>query len=135
MSVSKSSMPSAVRLSFLICLSWVWFVAAPAATADIATTLVRVKPAVVGVGTFHPLCTPRMQLAGTGFVVADGRYLITHAHVLTAQLAVEKGESLAIFVPSGKGNGNGDTVRKVYIYVQNLWVKAGVSAAPEQSKS
>jgi S1-C subfamily serine protease len=133
MSVSKSSMPSAVRLSFLNCLGWAWFVAAPAAMADIATTLVRVKPAVVGVGTFHPLRTPRMQLAGTGFVVADGRYLITHAHVLPAQLAVEKGEFLAIFVP--RGNGNGDTVRKVYIYVQNLWVKAGASAAPEQSKS
>lgn len=69
----------------------------PAAHADISDILPRVKTSVAGVGTFHPLRTPRMKLLGTGFVVADGRHVITNAHVAPVQMETEKGETLAVF--------------------------------------
>lgn len=71
------------------------------AQADIVSLLPGIKPAIVGVGTFHPLAAPRIRLLGTGFGVADGRHVVTNAHVLPALLAEEKGESLAIFVREG----------------------------------
>ncbi|MEW6676857.1 MAG: serine protease [Pseudomonadota bacterium] len=70
---------------------------APVSRADIISLLPRIKPAVVGVGSFHPLATPRARLLGTGFVVADGNHLITNAHVIPALLETEKGETLALF--------------------------------------
>lgn len=69
-----------------------------AARADIVGLLPRIKPAVVGVGSLHPLATPRIRLHGTGFAVADGQYVITNAHVLPTMLETEKGEDLAVFV-------------------------------------
>lgn len=52
------------------------------ASADISDTIVRVKPAVVVVGTFKPTNSPRFTMRGTGFVVSNGNLAITSAHVL-----------------------------------------------------
>lgn len=63
--------------------------------ADLPALIQRVRPSVLPVGTFNPLDSPRFGFRGTGFVVGDGRQLITNAHVLpepgttpTPQLAV-----------------------------------------------
>jgi serine protease Do len=69
----------------------------PVAQADIVELLPRIKPAIVGVGSQHPLRSPRIRLSGTGFVVADGRHVVTNAHVPPTLLETEKGESLAVF--------------------------------------
>jgi len=53
------------------------------------------RPSVVAVGTFEQLRQPPVQLSGTGFVVADGRYVITNAHVLPKNL--KKDEFLEVF--------------------------------------
>jgi S1-C subfamily serine protease len=66
--------------------------------ADIVELLPRIKPAVVGVGSFHPLQSPRIKLVGTGFAVADGRHVVTNAHVPPTLVEAEKGESLAVFL-------------------------------------
>jgi S1-C subfamily serine protease len=71
------------------------------ARAEIVSLLPRIKPAVVGVGSLHPLATPRIRLHGTGFVVADGNHVVTNAHVLPTTLEAEKGETLAIFIRDG----------------------------------
>jgi serine protease Do len=84
-------------LAALLCL----FLSTNSALADIVTLLPRIKPAIVGVGTFNPLAAPRIRLLGTGFVVADGQHAITNAHVIPTLMAEEKGEFLAIFVREG----------------------------------
>jgi S1-C subfamily serine protease len=71
--------------------------------ADIVELLSRIKPAIVGVGTMHPTRTPRIKLAGTGFVVADGRHVITNAHVPPLSMEEEKGESIAVFMRGPEG--------------------------------
>ena len=73
------------------------------ARADIVDLLPRIKRSVVGVGSQHPLRSPRARLAGTGFVVADGRYVVTNAHVPPALLETEKGETLAVMLRDRDG--------------------------------
>ncbi len=73
------------------------FAALPA-HADVADTLLMVKPGVVGVGTFNPSGSPRANLQGTGFAVLDGRYVVSCAHIFLRPLDSEKKETHAIFI-------------------------------------
>lgn len=73
------------------------------AQAEISEILPRIKASVAGVGTLHPLRSPRNKLMGTGFVVADGRHVITNAHVAPALVEAEKGESIAVFLRAPGG--------------------------------
>ena len=86
-------------LSATLCIS----LSAPPARAEIVELLPRIKPAIAGIGSVHPLRAPRNRFTGTGFVVADGRHVITNAHVPPALLEVEKGEYLAVFLRGGDG--------------------------------
>ncbi len=52
------------------------------ARANLVELISRSKPAVVIVGTFSPTDSPRFNLRGTGFVVANGNTVVTNAHVL-----------------------------------------------------
>jgi S1-C subfamily serine protease len=49
-----------------------------------AELIARVKPSVVLVGSYGLLDSPRFGFSGTGFVVSDGRHVVTAAHVLPA---------------------------------------------------
>jgi len=69
---------------------------------DLADTVVKVKPSVVGVGTYLPTRAPQSQLYGTGFVVGVGYHVITNTHVVKLQLTVDKKEKLVVFAGTGK---------------------------------
>ncbi len=79
----------------LVLLGWLL---SPHALADVADMLQNIKPAVVGVGTFHPTGSPRVNLKGTGFVVLDGRHVISCAHIFDKPLDSEKNETHAVFL-------------------------------------
>jgi S1-C subfamily serine protease len=66
--------------------------------ADVADTLLSVKPAVVGVGLYSPTSSPRANLMGTGFAVLNGRYIVSCAHIFVKQPDTEKKETFAVFV-------------------------------------
>lgn len=68
------------------------------AHADVADTLLQVKPAVVGVGIFSPGGSPRAALQGTGFAVLDGTWVVTCAHIFKRPLDTEKKETHAVFI-------------------------------------
>ncbi len=68
----------------------------PMAGADVAEQLTSIKPAVVGVGSFHPTRSPRASLLGTGFAVADGRHVVSCAHIFDKLLDLEKNETWAV---------------------------------------
>lgn len=70
--------------------------------AGLPETVALVKPGVVAVGTSQKTRRPPSKFMGTGFVVGNGRYVITNAHVVPAVLAVEKMEHLAVFSGRGK---------------------------------
>jgi serine protease Do len=50
--------------------------------ADLSTTIAKVKPSVVIVGTYKITNSPRFSMRGTGFVVSNGNLFVTNAHVL-----------------------------------------------------
>jgi len=78
------------------------FLAVGPCLADLPATIDRVKPGIVGVGTVQKTRRPPYKIVGTGFVVADGRYVITNAHVLPEEINTAKLEYLAIFAGKDK---------------------------------
>lgn len=60
-----------------------------------------ITPSVVGVGTYDRLRAPPAELLGTGFVVGDGRTVITNAHVVAKQLATNSQETYVVFIGQG----------------------------------
>ena len=77
--------------------------AGPGVHADLADTIVRVKPSVVIVGTFRVTDSPRFRLRGTGFVVGDGRQVVTNAHVLPDASESSTDMGLVVQVRAGTG--------------------------------
>jgi len=75
--------------------------------ADFPDTVSKVKASVVAVGTYLPTRSPQFQFLGTGFVVGNGRQVVTNAHVANAQAASRDiNERLAIAFPgSGRTGG------------------------------
>lgn len=45
-----------------------------------------IKPSVVGIGIFTPIETKAPAIVGTGFVVGNGRYIVTNYHVVSKEL-------------------------------------------------
>nr|BAL53106.1 peptidase S1/S6 chymotrypsin/Hap [uncultured Gammaproteobacteria bacterium] len=76
----------------------IFFLAWPGfAWAGLPETVAQVKPSILAVGTFQRTRSPPAVFRGTGFAVADGRYVLTCAHVLPDSLDEEKSELLAVF--------------------------------------
>ena len=77
---------------------------APAAAGSLPETIARVKPGVVGVGTVQQTRRPPVNLLATGFVVADGSYVVTNAHAIPAMLP-SGGSKEFLAVLTGERNG------------------------------
>jgi S1-C subfamily serine protease len=68
------------------------------ASQQLADTIARIKPSIVGVGTYQKTRNPAAVFSGTGFVVADGNHVVTNAHVVARELKAERMETLAVLV-------------------------------------
>jgi serine protease Do len=69
----------------------------PRALGGLPEAVERVKPSIVGVGTFQKLRSPSYIFAGTGFVVDDGTLVATAAHVVPETLLTESGETMMVW--------------------------------------
>lgn len=99
--------------------------------ADVADMVTAIKPGVVGVGSFHPTGSPRIGLTGTGFVVGDGRYVVSCAHIFARDLDSEKNETWAVLT----GRDRQITVRSATIVARDkdrdlVLLKIGGDALP-----
>lgn len=79
----------------LLCIALLWHLTLPAHAA-LPDSIQKIKPAVVAIGLFSPLASPRVQLVGTGFVVADGSKIITNYHVIAKAPDVKRNESYVV---------------------------------------
>ena len=70
--------------------------------ADLADTLEKVKPSVVGIGVYTPTGRPQNSLFGTGFVIGNGQYVVTNEHVIGKELDESILQHRVVFVGSGK---------------------------------
>ncbi|MEO6696770.1 MAG: serine protease [Gammaproteobacteria bacterium] len=76
--------------------------APPLHASELIKVIEKLKPSIVGVGTFKQTRSPPINFLGTGFAVGDGRHVITNAHVVQTLLETEKKESLIVMVGQGK---------------------------------
>jgi serine protease Do len=67
--------------------------------AGLPDTIMRIRPAIVAVGTFMPLRQGQQDLRGTGFVLG-GNHAITNNHVVPEKLDTGRRETVAVFVPA-----------------------------------
>ena len=72
------------------------------ALADLADTVEKIKPAVVGIGVQTPSGRQKNSLNGSGFVIGNGQYVVTNYHVLPKELDNNLLQKMAIFTGSGK---------------------------------
>ena len=90
-------------LRSLVLVSIVFLQALHAAeTANLPDTIEKIKPAIVGVGTFQKTRRPPSVFRGTGFAVADGLHVVTNAHVIPDRIDGTRKEIIAVF--AGKAN-------------------------------
>lgn len=76
--------------------------AAPA--SDLPRTLEKIKPSVVGIGSYQKTRSPAVIFFGTGFAVGDGLSVVTNAHVVKSLAANDNGESgEQLGIITGKG--------------------------------
>jgi len=96
-----------IRLNKLQGLTIAWLLACSfvlhvnLVNAALPDTIEHTLPSIVGVGTVQKTRRPPARLAGTGFVVGDGRHVITNAHVIPDEIDSARLEFLAVF--TGKG--------------------------------
>ncbi|MDF0678759.1 MAG: hypothetical protein P0107_06960 [Nitrosomonas sp.] len=83
---------------FIVCLVLLY---SPFCQADLVKTVERIKPAIIGIGSFQKLHSPPVNFLGTGFVVKDGLHAITNAHVISDLSSNTSKGSLIIM--TGKG--------------------------------
>ena len=77
--------------------------------ADLPSTVASVKPSVVIVGTFNPTSSPRFSLRGTGFVVGDGNWVVTNAHVIPDGTDADADKKLVVQIRMSTGPSRGTT--------------------------
>jgi serine protease Do len=70
--------------------------------AELADTVAKIKASIVAVGTVQPTRRPPAQFQATGFVVGQGRHILTNAHALPDFLDTQNKETLAIFIGQGQ---------------------------------
>jgi len=70
--------------------------------ASLADIVEKTKRSVVAVGTYMPKRSPRAVFLGTGFSIANGRLIVTNAHVLPAKIDLKSIETIAVFVRENK---------------------------------
>jgi len=95
---------------FIICSLFTLLMAFPA-TAELADTVEKIKKSIVGIGVYTPTGRPQSILRGSGFVIGNGRYVVTNDHVLPDDLDPALLQQMAVFVGSGKTA----TVRKAEV--------------------
>lgn len=83
--------------------TWFWFFIlvltdCGMAAAERPATIERVKASVVGVGTYLRTRVPPVELRATGFVVADGRHVLTNAHAVPDAGGMKDFEQLRVIV-------------------------------------
>lgn len=85
---------------------WLTLLVLPAAADKLPDLVERIRPSVVGVGAVYPPRQPNRRAdpviyLGTGFVVGNGRQVVTNDHVLPDKLDSTNNQRLAVF--SGRG--------------------------------
>jgi S1-C subfamily serine protease len=116
-------MSEAIR-RWLICGVLAMF-SAGCAALELPDLIAQARPSVVGVGTFEALRAPQNVLGGTGFIVGNGRFVVTNHHVAAGQAEItDKASQLVVFL----GRGKSPDVRPARVVAQDKFHDLAVLA-------
>lgn len=90
------------RRTYVIFAFFLW---STAAYADLPTTIEKIKPSIVAIGTYKKTQSPSFIFRGTGFVIGDGNHIATNAHVLPDSDSAD-GSELAVMIRSTHNEGS-----------------------------
>jgi S1-C subfamily serine protease len=62
----------------------------------------KISPTIVGLGTHIPLRSPRVIMNGTGFVILNGKYIVTNAHVIPERYKMAPKERVVVLLGHGE---------------------------------
>lgn len=82
--------------------------AQPGISETLPQTVRTIKKSLVGIGTFQALRRPPVELKGSGFVVHDGRHVITNYHVVPKGIDKAANERLIVIVGNGRNFSDRD---------------------------
>ncbi|MDP5129743.1 MAG: serine protease [Paraglaciecola sp.] len=85
-------------------------------------TVSKIKPAIVAIGIFNPMGTPRLKLVGTGFVIQPGNRVVTNYHVISSALSETERESYVVISGSGNKIQQHDIVKRALSPAHDLAV-------------
>ncbi len=88
-------------ISIVLLLLTVW-VFATQARADVVKTIQNVTPSVVAIGIKTPIEYRGSKVLGTGFVVGNGKYVVTNYHVVSEPLAVDVVQNYVVLSGTGQ---------------------------------
>ncbi|GAB2923413.1 hypothetical protein GCM10027181_23450 [Rheinheimera gaetbuli] len=71
------------------------------AEMSLSDSISKIKPSIVAIGVHDPLGSPRVRLTGTGFVVADGKKIVTNYHVIAPVLSAVRNERYVVLSGTG----------------------------------
>jgi len=83
-------------LCFLVFQGFIF--ASPLWGDELPRTIERLKPSIVGIGTYQKTRSPPVNFLGTGFAVGDGTLVMTNAHVVPEGVEGSKVEALVVIV-------------------------------------
>ena len=75
-------------------------------------TIDEVRPSIVSIGTYQPARRPPGLFVATGFVIGDGRHVITNLHALPKRLDTQRKEVLVVANNAGKAAFEAEIVAK-----------------------
>lgn len=84
--------------------------------ANLADTVEKIKPSIVGIGLHTPTSRPQNKLNGSGFAIGSGNFIVTNNHVLPELLDETLLQKMAVFTGSGKSA----KVRKASIIARSV---------------
>jgi serine protease Do len=90
-----------LHLGFLLAL--LFCLLTGVASAEISETIQRIKPSIVVVGTFKKTDSPQFVMRGTGFVIGNGNYIATNAHVVPDKSDLD-GPALVVMIRNAQGD-------------------------------
>ncbi len=96
-----------MRLIAKVLICWLWSISAY--SENLPDTIEKIRASVVGVGLAYPVRQPNRKsdpvtFLATGFVVKNGNYVISNAHVIPDDIDTDNKQTLAVF--SGRGGGS-----------------------------
>ena len=84
-------------LTLGVCSPWL-----TAHAQDLMSSVAKVKQSIVLVGTFKATNSPRFTLRGTGFVIGDGNFAVTNAHVIPEGQEKDPESKIVIQIRTGQ---------------------------------